>query len=362
MKVLWIGNPLDGTGWSQACINYVLALDSVGVDIVLRSLKLNNKTVRVPKRIQELLSKDSKGCDICVQQVLPHMMEYNGKFKKNIGLFFSEMSNFNSGIWSEKLNMMDEIWCPSNSCINCCANSRVTSPSLKLIYHPHDISKYAMSYEKFSFGNGFKFYFIGEFNRRKNISALIKAFNIAFDKSDDVELILKTNVDGDTFNKFSTEIKTGLRLYDSLNKYKQEILINNELSDEEIMRLHASCDCFVMPSYGEGWNIPAFDAMAMGKTPIVTHRTGMDEFIDSTTGFFVESTEDISFGMMDSLPLLHTANENCSHISISNLAKTMRFVYENPEIREQVSWNGMDNAINFSYKAIGNKIKKILED
>lgn len=361
MKVLWIGNPLDGTGWSQACINYVLTLDSVGVDVVLRSLKLNNKTVRIPKRIQELLSKDSSGCDICVQQVLPHMMDYNGGFKKNIGLFFSEMSEFTSNIWTEKLNMMDEVWCPSNFCVKSCVSSGVTSP-LRLVYHPHDISKYSMSYEKFNLGTGFKFYFIGEFNRRKNISALIKAFNIAFDNNDDVELVIKANVDSETFNKFSSEIKTGLRLYDSIDKYKREILINDELSDEEIMRLHASCDCFVMPSYGEGWNIPAFDAMAMGKTPIVTEYTGMDDYINVYTGFCVPSVEDSAFGMMDSLPFLHTAKEKCRHISVSKLSEQMRFVYENKQKREVISDNGINHAINFSSEYIGNRLKKILED
>lgn len=362
MKVLWIGNPLDGTGWSQACINYVLSLDSVGVDVVLRSIKLNNNTVKVPQRIKELLAKDSKGCDICVQQVLPHMMDYNGRFKKNIGLLFSEMSNFSNNIWVDKLNLMNEVWVPSDSCIRDCCESGVNS-TIRKIQHPHDISKYSQSYEPFSLGSGFKFYFIGEFNRRKNISALIKAFNIAFSRDDDVELIIKTNVSPDVFNKFSTEIKSGLRLYDSINKYKQEILINEYFTDEEIMRLHASCDCFVMPSYGEGWNIPAFDAMAMGKTPIVTEGTGMDEYISNKfTGFTVRSIDEASFGMMDSLPLLHTAVERCKSVSTLTLAKTMRLVYEYKTLREQVSNQGIDYAMNFTYEFIGNRIKKILED
>ena len=40
MKVLYIGNYRDGTGWANACINNILALDSVGVDVVPRAIPI----------------------------------------------------------------------------------------------------------------------------------------------------------------------------------------------------------------------------------------------------------------------------------------------------------------------------------
>ncbi len=41
MKVLYIGCYRDHTGWGQAAIDYILAMDSVGIDVVCRPLKLN---------------------------------------------------------------------------------------------------------------------------------------------------------------------------------------------------------------------------------------------------------------------------------------------------------------------------------
>ena len=34
MKVLYLGHYKEGTGWSQAAIDYILAMDSVGIDVV----------------------------------------------------------------------------------------------------------------------------------------------------------------------------------------------------------------------------------------------------------------------------------------------------------------------------------------
>jgi hypothetical protein len=65
-KVLYISNFKDGTGWSNAAINYVLAMDSVGIDVVVRSIKLNDKEIAPPPRNLELEKKSTKNCDIVI--------------------------------------------------------------------------------------------------------------------------------------------------------------------------------------------------------------------------------------------------------------------------------------------------------
>jgi len=40
MKVLYIGHYKDGTGWGNAAINNILALDAVGVKVVPRAIRL----------------------------------------------------------------------------------------------------------------------------------------------------------------------------------------------------------------------------------------------------------------------------------------------------------------------------------
>ena len=80
MKVLFIGCYRDGTGWGQAAIDYILSMDHVGLDVVCRPLKLNQNNYEIPERVAELEKKPMRGANICIQNVLPHYLDYNGYF------------------------------------------------------------------------------------------------------------------------------------------------------------------------------------------------------------------------------------------------------------------------------------------
>ena len=54
MKVLYIAHYKEGTGWSQAAIDYILAMDSVGIDVACRNVSLTGANAEVPKRLLEL--------------------------------------------------------------------------------------------------------------------------------------------------------------------------------------------------------------------------------------------------------------------------------------------------------------------
>ena len=91
MKVLYIGCYRDGTGWGNAATDYILAMDSVGINVVPRPVKLNARNPEIPARLIELENRDSRGSDVCIQHVLPHMMDYNGIFEKNIAIPFHSL-------------------------------------------------------------------------------------------------------------------------------------------------------------------------------------------------------------------------------------------------------------------------------
>ena len=60
MKVLYIGNYRDGTGWGNACIGNMLAMDSVGIDVVPRAISFEQMDKPYPERIKELEQKFCK--------------------------------------------------------------------------------------------------------------------------------------------------------------------------------------------------------------------------------------------------------------------------------------------------------------
>ena len=369
MKVLYVGCYREGTGWGQAAVDYILAMDSVGIDVVPRAVKLNNKQPELPQRILELESKDSSGSDVCIQHVLPHMMDYNSRFKKNIALYATETSNFISSNWHRKINCMDEAWVINTQMVRAARKSGVTIP-IKEVPHATSFSKFESGYKKLDIPNihgNFVFYFIGELNKRKNLEAFIKAFHLEFHRNEPVSILIKSNrhdLSGDQcaleIQNICNTIKAGLKKYPSVENYKEDLIITDFLSNEDVCRLHNSCDCFVMPSYGEAWCIPAFDAMGFGKTPICTNVGGMADFIENA-GFLVEGITEPVYDMLDTFPNLFTGNENWCSVSIQGLRECMRHAYESQNSLKNMKRSGLKRAYEYSHKKIGNLIKDLLD-
>ena len=297
-------------------------------------------------------------------------MEYSSKFKKNIALYATETSNFKDSGWARRINMMDEAWVINNQMFHASKESGVEIP-IKVVPHATDFSKFERGYSKLDFpaANGnFIFYTIADLNKRKNLQAFIKAFHAEFDPSEPVSILIKSSKYGlpaeETAMKIKdmcNHIKRGLRKFPDVNDYKEDLIVTDFISEEEICRIHRTCDCFVMPSYGEAWCIPAFDAMGFGNTPICTNIGGMSDFIGDA-GFLVEGMMEPVHGMIDTLPDLFTANESWCSVSVQGLMDCMRHAYENRDSLKSMKKTGLKRAYDYSHKNIGNLIKDLLND
>ena len=102
-----------------------------------------------------------------------------------------------------------------------------------------------------------------------------------------------------------------------------------------------------MPSRGEGFCIPALEAMAIGIPVIYTEGTGMDDFC---YGSAVKSNQSPCFGAMSTLDYLYTANENWREIDIEHLMVCMRsaFMKWKTEIATEESREALRRARQFS--------------
>lgn len=81
MKILYIGNYNDGTGWGNAALNNILALDSAGVNVVPRAITFNNSNNTTNQRIKQLEAQSERGCDVCIQHTLPNLYHCNTSIK-----------------------------------------------------------------------------------------------------------------------------------------------------------------------------------------------------------------------------------------------------------------------------------------
>lgn len=359
-KVLYIGNYKDNTGWGNAALNNILAMDSVGINVVPRAISFEARDSEYPEKIKKLESKSSFGCNVCIQHTLPHLFSYNAGYK-NIGFMETESAPFRLTGWVESANLMDEIWVPSYACKGQCRMSGITKP-IKIVPHCINVKEYtsqkAVCFIK-EIEKTFNFLFVGEFIERKNIKALVKAFHAEFRAEEPVSLVIKTSrIQSKQVEDYCEHIRNGLKLR---KNYSKERIITGKLESKIYVSVIKQCHSFVMPSRGEAFCIPALEAMACGIPVIWTAGTGMDDF---AVGTKVDSREEPCFGAVDTLPYLDNYHACWQEIDARKLQFAMRSAF----MRWQTDQSSEESkkAINASYKCdhatVGETIKEILND
>tara|TARA_R100000008_G_C3585569_1_gene171994 strand:+ start:366 stop:1460 length:1095 start_codon:yes stop_codon:yes gene_type:complete len=363
MKVLYIGNYRDGTGWSNACINNILAMDAAGIDVVPRAISFNVHDKDYTDKIKSLeikhnLRSSNLECDVVVQHTLPHLYCYDASYK-NIGFLAVESHDFRSTNWHRSINLMDELWVPNSQSKESAIRSGVDIP-IKVVPHSLDMSRYGNTEgQKIQeLQNTFTFGFVGEFVERKNIKALIKAFHIEFTPKEPVTLLLKTSrAELPEIQAYCNTITRGLKIR---GQYKPEVVIAGMMDRQDYISILSQVDCFVMPSRGEAFCIPALESMALGTPSIYTDGIGMDYCV----GESVESRLEPCFGAVDTLPNLDTADTMWREINVKSLCKTMRSMYNKlkSEDGQKLKASCIERSKDYDHKAIGNKIRGILND
>ena len=352
MKVIFSG-PADGfSGWSRATELYILALDSIGIEVVPQLYKLNEDPKNNVARINEL-SNSVDGAEAIIHCGLPHL--YSQYHLPQIGIFFTETDYYGLSHWPTFINMMDWAVVPNFQAYQAALDSGIKVPISRipppLLPFQEVRGKINLSKETH---NDFLFYFIGELSHRKNLGALIKAFHLEFTPNEPVSLILKTNKYGMneqqigemTKNKCKS-IKDGLRVR---KEYKEEIIIPENCSDDHIRALHQECDCLVNTSFGEALGFPIIDAIQAGNNVICNNVGGPADYLPSE--HLCSNHKVPCFGMTDQFDMLFTGYENWWEIDILDLRKKMRQAYE-CHVTPKVEFD--------SPETVGNKLKDILE-
>lgn len=373
MKLLYIGHYKENSGWSKSAINNIEALHDYGIDIVCRNVKLTESKYDIPILIQELENKDLTNIDYCIQHVLPHHVTGTDKFKKNVGYFMHEVDSIKHHQWYQNLNLLDQIWVANNDQKNNLIKDGMGEKKIKVIPQALNIKSYKSRVGAINFedkNHTFKFYFICEIDDRKNLESIIRCFHSEFHSSEPVSLILKikrTGIDPKALRNGITnicnEIKSNMRLYESIDDYHKETIITEDFTDEQIKILHYSCDCYVGPTHGEAWGIPAFDAMCYGNTPICSNEGGPRDYIDpnnKNTGWLVDGQMGICSHRNSAFKDLFTGRHHWFIPNEIDIKRAMRYYYENRDTINKA--DGLVQAEKFSYEQFAKKVKEALDD
>lgn len=316
MKILYVGNFTDGTGWARAGTYNALCLDQAGHDVYCKEIKYINTSVCLDYRIIELKNKQSEQFDLVIHHVLPsEYVKYPNV--KNVGVLELETPSLNNYLWIKNIRLMDEIWFPTYGLVKAYEKS---IPNIKKFPHSTDIKKIKETHFKQipELSNSYNFIFVGENNTRKNIEGLINAFYSEFDYYEDVNLVIKTNKGLDLNSIWNKTRKT-------LGRRKNIFLIDKYEEEAAIYNLMKNCHCFVMPSRGEAWCYPAMEACALGLRVIYTNGIGIEEYCRN--GLKINSQIEQCYGVEDAVSDLYTCNDVWCEPDIRSLRSHMRQVY-----------------------------------
>jgi glycosyltransferase involved in cell wall biosynthesis len=114
---------------------------------------------------------------------------------------------------------------------------------------------------------------VGDLQPRKNHIGLIQAFDALIESHPQIrhKLVLAGK---DTW--FSPQIREAARK----SRVADRIFFTGFVEDDDLLRLYNACDCFIFPSFYEGFGIPILEAMACGRAVACANTSAMPDVAD----------------------------------------------------------------------------------
>lgn len=202
---------------------------------------------------------------------------------------------------------------------------------------------------------------------RKGYDLLMKAYFKAFTNKDDVSLLLFTRY-------MQSEHPSNVqKIEDDINKLKPRTndlphyKVTSKVVSESLMpQIYRACNAFVLPSRGEGTNIPVCEASLCGLPVISTNVSGHRIYLKHDNSYLIEMDKleklqsdvcHVHYWDNQVFPLLKS--QKC----VNDLAEQMRYVYENYEKAKEKNSNLQRLLLNeFTWQKAAEKAHKKLKE
>jgi glycosyltransferase involved in cell wall biosynthesis len=178
-----------------------------------------------------------------------------------------------SDIEAHNLLYPDKVVVPTQWAADVCAKSGIKASVVPLGYDPNIFQPVAPTESSHTiFGN------FGKWEIRKGHDVLIKAFNAAFEKDDEVTLVMMPT------NRFLSPEQTRAwqRMYLESKLGDKVQIVPRVNTHQDVYNIMKQVDCAVFPARAEGWNMEALEMMACGKEVIITNCTGHTGFVNES--------------------------------------------------------------------------------
>jgi glycosyltransferase involved in cell wall biosynthesis len=167
----------------------------------------------------------------------------------------------------------------------------------------------------------FRFLHVSSCFPRKGADVLVKAFARAFDKRQPVELLIKTFPN--PHNLIEQQIAQTREKYPEMAQIR---VVNQSYAQPQLLALVKEADALVAPSRGEGFCLPAAEALMLGVPVIVTGFGGQMDFCGPDSAFLVD------YHLSASATHLAGPYSTWAEPSEESLIEQMRLVFKNRKL------------------------------
>jgi len=164
--------------------------------------------------------------------------------------------------------------------------------------------------------------YVGGIAPHKNLAVLVRAFTILTQVPDyaDVKLVLVGDYLNDVFL-----IDEKLRAEMDSPSFREKVIFTGYLPDEQLNSLYNAAQVFVLPSFCEGFGLPALEAMSCGTVVIGSRTTSVPEVVGDAGLFFDPYSE-------------------------AELADRLRTLLDDDRLREELGRRSLERAASFSWE------------
>jgi glycosyltransferase involved in cell wall biosynthesis/SAM-dependent methyltransferase len=187
-----------------------------------------------------------------------------------------------------RANPHDEVWTPTEYCRAMFLEAGIAPERVAVVPNGIDpqrfspdraVEPYALPTRK-----SFTFLYLGGALPRKGVDVLLAAYRRAFTRDDDVALILKL-FGARSFYQLDDAQGSALRAFAAEPGAPELVVIEEELTDEDVVRLYRTCGALAFPYRGEGFGLPMLEALACGLPVIATAGGAADAFLDDEVAY-----------------------------------------------------------------------------
>ena len=172
--------------------------------------------------------------------------------------------------------------------------------------------------------------YTGGADPRKNLKRLLQAYaKLDQPLRSHHQLVLAGRIDSSEMPELSKAIRAyGLKI--------EDIIFADYISDDELQTLYYTCKLFILPSWHEGFGLPALEAMKSGAAVIGSNATSIPEVIQNPQALF-------------------------DPLSVDSIANKIQEVLNDPQLLDSLKVRGKENAKQFSWDLCAQRAIKAFE-